>query len=103
VSDVREEEVRELGEVVPDDEPAGTTDYIEFLGTDPATYGTKFHTSHAVSKMHFKKYHDVTTPKDLTWEKGANGRFLVPVSDMSPEAAEVLDNDPMFKRVTLDN
>lgn len=95
-------------EAVPSDskvpveaEPDTTkTEYIEFVGTDPK-HGTEFHTSHSVSKAHFKKFHDVTTDKDLEWTKGPNGRFLVPVSDMSPEAAEVLVNDPMFKRVTL--
>lgn len=76
-------------------------EYIEFLGTDPGLHGTTLHTSHSVSKAHFKQYHDVVTDKDLTWTKGSNGRFLVPVGDMSPEAAEVLAKDPMFKRVKV--
>lgn len=76
------------------------TEYVEFVGTDP-NYGTEFHEKHAVSRAHLKKYHDLTTPKDLEWTKGSNGRFLVPVADMTPEVAELLANDPMFKRVTL--
>lgn len=100
MSDLHEFEEKSVS--VPHDEvSADKTEYIEFLGTDPSTHGTKFSVGHGVSKAHFKKYHDVVTPKDLEWTKGSNGRFLVPVSDMSPEAAEVLVNDPMFKRVTL--
>jgi hypothetical protein len=79
---------------------ASGTEYIEFVGTDPA-YGTEFHEKHSVSRAHFKKYHDVTTPKDLEWTKRADGKMVVPVADMSPEAAEILANDPMFKKVTL--
>jgi hypothetical protein len=85
------------------EDKAADTEYIEFLGTDPAVHGTALHTEHSVSKAHMKKYHDLTIPKDLSWTRGSNGRFLVPVSDMTPEAAEVLANDPMFKRVTVPN
>jgi hypothetical protein len=108
VSDERIEELSPEEQEVARDEKAAVeeepeaTEYIEFVGTDPQ-YGTTFHTSHSVSKAHFKKFHDLTVPKDLVWTRGANGRFLVPVSDMTPEAAEVLVNDPMFKRVTVSN
>lgn len=84
----------------PEEEPEpDKTEYLEFVGTQP--YGTEFTIGHSVSKAHLKKYHDVVTPKDLEWTKGSNGRFLVPISDISPEAVEVLVNDPQFKRVKL--
>jgi hypothetical protein len=75
------------------------TEYIEFVGEPP--YGTEFSAGHSVSRKHFKEYHDITTTKDLEWTKGKNGRFLVPVADMSPEAAEHLVDQTMFRKVTL--
>lgn len=82
------------------------TEYIEFLGTDPQ-HGTTFYGTHTVSKKYLKDAWGVDTPKDLTWAKQEGGpragRMLVPVSDMSPEAAEGLAKDRMFRRVTLSN
>lgn len=90
-----------VGEVP--EEPA-KTEYIEFVGQEP--YGTEFykgeHGTHTVFAKDFKKYHDLELgKKEVVWRKGANGRMLVPVSDITPEAAEYLASDPMFKRVTL--
>lgn len=83
-----------------DTKSEGKVDYIEFVGTAP--HGTEFHSSHTVSAVDLKKYHDVDLGvKEVVWTKGDNGRFLVPVKDMTPEAAEVLAKDPMFKRVKL--
>lgn len=91
------------GLVAEEPEPA-KTEYIEFVGQEP--YGTEFykgeHGTHTVFANDFKKYHDLTLgKKEVVWRKGANGRMLVPVSDITPEAAEYLATDPMFKRVTL--
>jgi hypothetical protein len=84
-------------------EPA-KVEYIEFVGTD-AKYGTEFHSEHTVTRAQIRDAWDIKTPKDLTWTKleggPHKGRMLVPVSDMSPEAAAGLENDPMFRRVTL--
>jgi hypothetical protein len=86
-------------------EPA-KTEYLEFVGD--AQYGTQFYSKevgavgHSVTAAHLKQYHDIDLGKKVVeWKRGANGRFLVPVSDMTPEAAELLANDPMFKRVEL--
>jgi hypothetical protein len=93
-------------EEVPADEPVAEDkpEYIEFLGTDPR-YGTEFYGvngSHTIGRTHMKDQHDIDLgTKELVWKAGKDGRFLVPVADMSPEAAEHLANDPMFKRVTL--
>lgn len=97
MSDINDEKT-EVDMVAADPESA-KVEYIEYLG-DP-TYGTEFTVGHEVSRKHLREHHDVSTPKDLTWTKGKNGRFLVKVEDMSPEAAELLENDPAFKRVTL--
>jgi hypothetical protein len=80
------------------------TEYIEFVGQPP--YGTEFYKgelgTHTVFAHDFKKYHDLELgKKEVVWRKGSNGRMLVPVSDITPEAAEYLASDPMFKRVTL--
>lgn len=79
------------------------TEYIEFVGTEP--YGTEFIGEHTVTRRQLREAWGVTIPKDLKWTKtqgGPNaGRMLVPVSDMTPEAAEGFDKDPMFKLVSL--
>lgn len=74
-------------------------EYLEYVGEKP--YGTEFIHQHTVTRKQLKDYRDVTTDKDLSWTKGKNGRMLVPISDMSPEAAEALEADPVFRRVTL--
>jgi hypothetical protein len=100
-----EREMQADAEAVPElaEEQAPTeTEYIEFVGDKP--YGTEFYGqggTHTITRKQFENYHDIKTVKDLVWKRGANGRFLVPVADMSPEAAELLANDPMFRRVTL--
>ena len=95
--EVRADEEAALEE--PQAEPQGT-EYIEFVGQQP--YGTEFTTSHTVSRKDLKDAYDIDLgTKEVVWTKGRNGRFLVKASDMSPEAVEVLENDPMFKRVTL--
>lgn len=90
-------------ELAEQEEPA-KVDYIEFLGTDPQ-FGVEFTSEHTVTRKQLKDAWDVTTPKDLRWEKKVGGphkgRMLVPVSDMSPEAAAGFENDSMFRRVTL--
>lgn len=79
-------------------------DYIEFVGTNPE-YGTEFHSEHTITRKQLRDAWGVETPKDMRWVKAEGGphkgRMLVPVSDMSPQAAEGLANEPMFKRVTL--
>jgi hypothetical protein len=79
------------------------TEYIEFVGQEP--YGTEFISEHTVTRRQLRDAWDVAIPKDLKWTKtqgGPNaGRMLVPVSDMTPEAAEGFEKDPMFKRVSL--
>jgi len=119
VSDIREEpqtaaeaEVLEDENVAPEDltpeadedeeaEPA--TPYIEYVGTPP--YGAQFIVEHTITRKQIKDAWDLTMPKDLKWTKAEGGplkgRMLVPVSDMTPEVAEGLANDPMFKRVEL--
>lgn len=116
MSDVSNEVAAEENEVLADEQAAleeltpeaaeedSSTEYIEFLGTDPK-HGTEFTAEHTVTRKQLWDAWDVTTPKDLRWTKlegGPNkGRMLVPVADMSSEAAEGLANDPMFRRVTL--
>jgi len=82
------------------------TEYIEYVG-DKASYGTTFLSEHTVTRKQLRDAWDVETGKDLRWVKaegGPNrGRMLVPVSDMSPEAAKGFENDPLFRRVTLSN
>ena len=96
-------ELNEAEEEVEQTEP-NKVEYIEFVGLDSGL-GTEFHSEHTVTRKQLKDAWDVTTPKDLRWVKAEGGphkgRMLVPVSDMSPEAAAGLENDPMFKRVTL--
>jgi hypothetical protein len=76
------------------------TEYIEFVGDAP--HGTEFHASHSITSKHMKDYHDVDLgKKEVVWARGTNGRFLVPVADITPEAAEILVADPMFRRVKL--
>ncbi len=96
----RENNVVADAEPVPDDKK----EYIEFVGQPP--YGTEFYNgeygTHTVFANDFKKYHDLDLgKKEVVWRKGPNGRMLVPVADITPEAAEYLASDPMFKRVTL--
>lgn len=85
-------------EVLPDQ-----TEYIEFVGQEP--HGTEFYGrlgTHSISAKHMKEFHDTELgKKDIVWTRGSNGRFLVPVTDMTPEAAEILARDPMFKRVSI--
>lgn len=101
MSDIKDVELPADDKVEANPEREDTkTEYIEFFGLDPR-YGTEFHSEHSITRAHFKKYHDLTTPKDLVWTKGSNGRFLVPTADMTPEVAEVLAKDPAFKRVTV--
>lgn len=100
-------DVNELPEADPEvaaDEQASAeevkTEYIEFVGMPP--YGTEFTSQHSVDRKHMKDYHDLDLgAKEVVWTKGKNGRFLVPVSDMTPEAAGYFESDPMFKRVSL--
>jgi len=106
----QEQEIDADESVAPDElapeepeEPA-KTEYIEFVGQEP--YGTEFyrgeHGTHTVFAKDFKEYHDLELgKKEVVWRKGKNGRMLVPVTDITPEAAEYLESDPMFKRVTL--
>lgn len=87
-----EQEAAEQAEAAPEE-------YIEFVGQEP--YGTEFTGQHSVDRKHMKEYHNVDLgAKEIVWTKGGNGRFLVPVGDMSPEAAAVLEADPLFRRVT---
>lgn len=97
----------ETTDIVEDEVTAEPTeekvDYIEFVGQQP--HGTEFYGAngtHTVTRSHLKEYHDVDLgAKEVVWKRGANGRFLVPVNDISPEAVAVLEKDPLFKRVTL--
>jgi hypothetical protein len=85
-----------------DSKATDTQEFIEFVGQEP--YGTEFYGlkgTHSIDKKHMKDQHDVDLgAKEIVWKRGSNGRFLVPVSDMSLEAAEALVADPLFKRVT---
>lgn len=94
----------ELAEQVEAPAQPEKTEYIEFVGQPP--YGTEFYNgefgTHTVYAKEFKAYHDLDLgKKEVVWRKGKNGRMLVPVSDITPEAAEYLESDPMFKRVEL--
>lgn len=74
--------------------------YVEFLGMPP--YGTEFTSSHGIDAEHMREYHDVDLGiEEVKWTRGKNGRFLVPADQMTSEAVEVLDNDPMFQVVEL--
>lgn len=100
-----EDKVAAEGE--PEAAPVTETDYIEFVGDNPK-YGVEFYNgpsgTHSLTAKHMKEYHDIDLgKKEVVWTKGKNGRMLVPVSDITPEAADVLAEDPMFKRVTLKN
>lgn len=103
------DEPRELNEAVEaaeEEVPAepDKVEYIEFVGQPP--YGTEFyngeHGTHTISAAHLKQYHDlVLGKKEVVWRKRADGKMLVPVSDIPAEVADLLASDPMFKRVTL--
>jgi hypothetical protein len=103
VSDERDSVVPDEDLVEKEAPAATTTEYLEFVGQEP--YGTEFYGqtgTHTVTKAHMKEHHDVDLgTKEVVWKRGPNGRFLVPVADITPEAAEVLSNDPLFRRVTL--
>jgi hypothetical protein len=107
VSDDRNDALTEADPEVAADEEAfeepETTEYIEFVGTPP--YGVEFTSEHTVTRKQLRDAWSVSIPKDLVWRKtegGPNqGRMLVPVSDMTPEAAAGFENDPLFKRVEL--
>ncbi len=93
-----------LEETVEKNEEETTNEYLEFVGTDPI-HGTEFYGAngtHSLTQKHMKEYHDVDLgKKEVVWKRGSNGRFLVPVSDLTPEAVEVLAQDPMFKKVSI--
>lgn len=75
-------------------------EYLEFVGFGPT--GAEFYTSHSVTAKQMKDHYDIDLGKNaIVWRKRPDGRMLVPVSDMTPEAAEILANDPMFKHVKL--
>lgn len=76
-------------------------EYIEFVGTDKR-YGTEFHSTHTVTAKDLEDAADIDLGKDVvTWRKGSNGRFLVPASELTPEAVEYLASDPMFRLVKV--
>jgi hypothetical protein len=75
------------------------TEYVEFVGWPP--YGTEFSSGHSIPAKHMKEVHDIKTTKDLTWTKGANGRFLLPTADLDPAVLEYLKTDEAFKVVSL--
>ena len=80
-----------------EEKPSG--DMIEFVGTPP--FGTEFHSTHTISNQHMKHYHNVELgQKEAVWQKGPDGRFLVPISDLNPDAVKIILGDPQFKRVT---
>jgi hypothetical protein len=110
-----EAQTRDEAEVLADEEQAPAepaeqeaapekTEYLEFLGTDPA-HGTEFYKdsgTHTVSDAHMKSVHDVSLGKrEAVWKRGRNGRFLVATADLNPAAVEILAADPMFKLVEL--
>lgn len=104
MSDVQDNTLPEADPEVAADEQETTEpakeEYIEFVGLPP--FGTEFTHQHSVDRKHMKDYHDIDLgAKEVVWTKGSNGRFLVPVSEMTPEAAKYFESDPMFKRVTL--
>lgn len=82
----------------------GKTEYVEFVGSDPA-HGTEFYGAkgtHSIDRKHMKDYHDVDLgTKEVVWSRGKNGRFLVPTSELTPEVVAVLEKDPMFKVVSI--
>lgn len=107
MSDVQDVELPEENVDLPEADAEIAADeeveYLEFVGTKP--FGTEFYGAtgtHTVTRAQMKDRHDVDLgPKEVVWRKGKNGRFLVPVADMTPEAVEVLAADPMFKRVSI--
>lgn len=100
IDDLAEQDMAEEVTVEAKPEAKQKTEYIEFVGD--AVHGTEFIGQHSVDAKHMKEYHDTDLgKKEVVWTKGRNGRYLVKASDITPEAAEVLENDPMFKRVSL--
>lgn len=105
MSDVQEQEVP-ADEQVPEEQQQ--EEFIEFVGWPP--YGTEFYKAwngneggtHTLNQKDFKAQHDTDLgKKEVVWRKDQNGRMLVPVSDLTPEAAKVLVNDAAFKKVTV--
>jgi hypothetical protein len=78
---------------------SGKTEYVEFVGWQP--YGTQFTGVHTIGRKHMADVHDIKTTKDLTWTKGANGRFLLKTADVDPAVLDYLKTDPAFKVVTI--
>lgn len=117
MTDVNEPQTAEEAEVLADEAAApeeltpeadeesapAKEEFIEYVGEPP--YGAQFISRHTVTRRQIKDAWGITIPKDLEWTKtegGPNkGRMLVPVSDMTPEAAEGFASDPAFKRVEL--
>lgn len=102
MSDVHDQDLSE-DELFEEQEQAeaedAPTEYIEFLGWAP--YGTEFTSEHSVPKKHMKDVHDIKATKDVVWRKGANGRMLVPVSQIDKDVVDYLVTDVAFKKVTL--
>lgn len=101
MSDEAQDNVVAEDEKVPADDKI---EYLEFVGMEP--YGTEFYKgefgTHTVTKAQMKANHDIDLgAKEVVWRKDGAGRMLVKASDMTPEAANYLATDPMFKLVTL--
>lgn len=79
---------------------AKTTEYVEFIGWPP--YGTEFSGGHSIDRKHMKDVHDIDLgAKEVSWTKGANGRFLVKSADLNEATLAYLKTDPAFKVVSI--
>lgn len=91
-------------ELAPEKQEPAKTEYLEFLGTNPE-FGTEFYGdtgTHVITAKHLREAADVELGvKEAVWKRGRNGRFLVPTSDLTPEAVDHLSHDAMFKVVSL--
>lgn len=87
-----------------ENETKAEDEYVEFIGVPP--YGTEFYKvgggTHSITEAHMREHHNVGLgQEEVVWKKGANGRMLVPTSELTPEAVSVLAEDPMFEVVTI--
>jgi hypothetical protein len=84
---------------VPDDKQETSEEFVEFVGWPP--YGTQFSGGHSIDRKHMKDVHDIDLgAKEVSWTKGANGRFLVPTSQFNDATLAYLKTDPAFRVVS---
>lgn len=88
----------------PPAEPADN-EYIEWVPSNAVE--AELVSARSITRTEAKTGWGVSIPKDLEWTRIKQGksrnRFLLPVSEISPDALKALETEPGFKRVTLND